>query len=164
MWALALNDHSRQEKGEKTMNAGQQTLQWQAIAALIITQLTGAKLHLYTVSIPWAASNLLAVYTAAEATFTGYAAVTVSPVVATNQPSGGQLVWLLQAIFQLTGTPGATAYGWFLTDSTSAILYAAGQFDTPYEFVNDGDGFALQTALGIGNDQQIQQAFSTMTE
>ncbi len=146
------------------MNAGVQQIEWQAFATSIMSLLAGCKMHLYSSSIPWSATNLIGLYTAAECTYTGYAAVTCTPTVSTNQGSGGQLMWLLQTIFQLSGGTGQTAFGWYLTDTAGTGLIAAGQFDTPFEFVSPGDGFALQTAIGIGNDQQVDQAFSTIGE
>jgi hypothetical protein len=146
------------------MNAGLPTSQWQTLAAAIITSLAGCKMRLYKSPITWDPTNVLATYSAAECTYTGYAPVTCTPAIATNQPTGGQLIWFLQTVFQMSAAPGQDAYGWFITDTTGMILIAAGQFDAFFQFVNPGDGFALQTSFGIGNDQQVLQAFSTIGE
>jgi hypothetical protein len=74
------------------------------VGGLIVTYLAGAKLRLYNVSIPYTPLTALATYTAAEAAFPGYVAVTATPVGITIAPGGGVNVWLAQAFFATSGT------------------------------------------------------------
>jgi len=52
--------------------------------------------------------------------------------------------------FVAAGGPPPSAqivYGWYLTNAGNTVLVAAGRFDAPFTFVQDGDGFALEPTI-----------------
>lgn len=45
--------------------------------------------------------------------------------------------------------PGTVVYGWYATDAAGTLLLGSGLFDTPFTFVQDGDGFSLEPSMNI---------------
>lgn len=67
---------------------------------------------------------------------------------------------LADPTFLATGAPPApqVAYGFFVTDTTDAILLGSGVFANPFTFFHAGDGFTLE-----GNPQLNQGDANTLT-
>ena len=122
-----------------------------AIAAQLGTAATGlVHVHLYTNNFTPDKNSLLAAFTELTAVeVPGYAAKSVNWFAGVPfRRNDGQ--WedpssLADPSFVATGPPPApqVVYGFFLTDSTDAILLGSGLFDAPFTFQNTGDGFTL---------------------
>lgn len=122
-----------------------------AILAQLGTVGTGAlKVHLY-------GNNLTPTRTSVLGDFTEVTNVEVPGYVAADanyfagvpfrQPTGG---WegpdsLADPSFVATGAPPVpkVVYGFFVTDTTNAILLGSGVFNSPFTFTLSGDGFTL---------------------
>lgn len=67
---------------------------------------------------------------------------------------------LVDPSFVATGPPPAPqiVYGFFITDSTDAILLGSGLFLVPFTFVSTGDGFSLE-----GEPNLLQSDGNTLT-
>ena len=109
--------------------------EWLAmLTALIATGApwNGGKVHLFQNNIVLGPTVTLANLT--EADFTGYAASSaVTWGTPGYLPNGTAVVTGDTKQFQVGSTPTVfnTVYGWYLTDSTGAILIFARSFDTP---------------------------------
>lgn len=123
-----------------------------ATDAATLASLTAMHVHL-AVS-PFVPTPSLDPTTITEASFPGYAALDptagaqlfyVDPLdglltIEFKEPVGG---WH----FQTTGTPTPpqTVYGWYVTDSTDAILYGSALLTTPVPLTATGQGLNLPT-------------------
>lgn len=137
-----------------------------ALLAQLGTVATGLiHVHLYTNSLSPSKTNVLGDFTElTNVEVPGYGPSPAnwfagSPV---RQPTGG---WegpdsLADPSFLATGTvPSPIAVvGFFLTDSTNAILLGSGVFGTPFTFQSAGDGFVLP-----GNPVLTQTDPNTLT-
>jgi hypothetical protein len=104
--------------------------------------LAGCKIALYQSPIDILPSTPLATFSAAEATYTGYAQVTL--VYATPSVADDGTVEVVAHPITFRASDAVTPniiYGCFVVDSTGAILYYAGQFD--------GAPLPLQNALQL---------------
>lgn len=106
--------------------------------------LAAPNVHLYTAVTP-ALSPTSAVGDFTECTFAGYATAAapamIGPVNTANRTRAvhGQVDFTGGAIV----APGETAIGYYVTDTTDAILYMAEEFAQPIPFVNPGDTLSL---------------------
>jgi hypothetical protein len=137
-----------------------------AILAELGTVATGVvDVHLFTNDLTPTKDNVLGDFTElTNVIVPGYAKSTANwfAGVPFRRPDGG---WespssLADPHFHSTGTiPVPTVvYGFFLTDSTDAILLGSGRFDVPFTFFSNGDGFALP-----GNPVLTQTDGDTLT-
>jgi hypothetical protein len=122
-----------------------------ALLAQLGTAGTGLiHVHLFTNSLSPSKTNVLADFTElTNVEVPGYAAALANWFAGTpvRQPTGG---WegpdsLADPSFLATGVvPSPIAViGYFLTDSTDAVLLGSGAFGTPFTFTSLGDGFVL---------------------
>ena len=122
-----------------------------AILAQMGTVGTGlVHVHLYTNNLIPTKTNVLGDFTElTNVEVPGYAAQSANwfAGVPVRQPTGG---WegpdsLADPTFIATGAPPApiAVVGYFLTDSTDAILLGSGAFASPFTFQSTGDGFVL---------------------
>lgn len=113
-------------------------------------------LHLYNAAIVLNPGTPLATYTAAEATFGGYAAVPLNNALAPYLPAGGGGAVSLGAYgFNWATTPGETEYGWYITNAGATELLAAGVFDAPIGLNAIGDSINILLILEALADQAI---------
>jgi len=107
------------------------------LAPWIADPLTGAEIQLYVNDVTPGPSSVLADFT--EATFTGYAPVTVTPPGDPDIVGTKIQIPLNQGFFQATAdmTPIQTAYGYLVVDGSD--LLAAGRFDEAVDFATAGD-------------------------
>lgn len=136
-----------------------------AIELQLGTAITGlVHVHLYTNNLTPTKNNILADYTElTNIEVPGYAAKSANWFAGVpfrrldgswEDPSS-----LVDPSFVATGPPPApqVVYGFFITDSTDAILLGSGLFATPFTFVSTGDGFTLP-----GNPSLIQSDGNTL--
>lgn len=60
--------------------------------------------------------------------------------------------WTDQNAFIAAGGPPPApkvVFGWFLANAAGTVLAAAGRFDAPFTFVQDGDGFSLKARMNV---------------
>jgi hypothetical protein len=127
-----------------------------AQGAAFQTSLATTKIHLYNAAIALTPATPLATFTAAETTFTGYTAATITAALAPFlNPAGGATVAVPGNTFVCSGT-GDTIYGWYLTDMAGTVLIAAGNFLTPYAIAGPGDGLNLDLLFTLAADQNIE--------
>jgi hypothetical protein len=133
------------------------TLQTQ-IATLIAGDATtlgsSTAMHVHLAKAAFTPSPNLDPATLTEADFAGYAAIdptTGTQLIYQDPVTGLITVEIKEPVggwhFQTTGTGQLpqTIYGWYLTDSTDAVLYGSGLLDTPVPLAISGQGFNLPT-------------------
>lgn len=121
--------------------------------------------HLYSNDLTPSKTNVIADFTeVTNVQVPGYAAKSINWFAGTpyREQTGA---WvgpnsLADPAFVATGAPPSPqiVYGYFLTDSTDAILLGSGQFTTPFTFFAVGDGFRLSS-----DPQLIQSDTGTLT-
>lgn len=97
--------------------------------------------HLFASPVTIDQSTTLAALLAAEATFTGYAVATVLATDFTSSSTSGHQGSVLAPAISFSNTSGSPQdiYGYFITDTTDAILIAAAAFDgAPISVANAG--------------------------
>lgn len=83
-----------------------------------------------------------------EATFPGYAAITLTGA-SWNAPSGGTIVYGAQQTFTCSGTASESVYGYYVTQATSGtLLYSERDSAAPFAIANSGDNIKLTPAIG----------------
>jgi len=99
----------------------------------------GCKVKLYTNDLTPSSDSELADFT--EATFTGYAEVTLATLTGPvrGSPNGVALIQTANFIAGALAAPGETAIGYFITNGAEDDLLAAERFDTSVSFANAGD-------------------------
>lgn len=104
-------------------------------------------LHLNTANV--AVTPLTPLSALVEATFVGYAAAAAIAFTGPENGANGSAQMFAPSItFTCTGgTPNATVFGWYLTDSTGADLYLYVPLATPVMIANIGDGVTIQPAV-----------------
>jgi hypothetical protein len=106
-------------------------------------------LRLYSSNTTPAETDTAASYT--EATFTGYAAATLtgaSWVVTEGAPSSA--AYAQQTFTSSAGSQSASVYGYFLTRASSGrIAYAERFSDGPYSIVNNGDQIKITPTITL---------------
>jgi hypothetical protein len=109
--------------------------------------------HLYTNNVVPDKSTTLGVLT--EATWAGYAVITVTAAAFTLSGITGHIGSLLAAPISFTNTSGMsqTAYGYYVTDTADSILFAVALFDSPPVTILNG-GVQLATPI-IGDFSQF---------
>jgi hypothetical protein len=136
-----------------------------AIELALGTAVTGlVHVHLYTNNLTPSKTNVLGDFTELTvAEVPGYAAQSANwfAGVPFRRQDGN---WedpssLVDPTFAATGAVPApvSVYGFFLTDSTDAILLGSGLFDSPFTFTAIGDGFTLpgNPVLGQADDLSL---------
>lgn len=112
-------------------------------AALWVTP----NIHLFVNNIQANSDNVLSDFT--EATFAGYALAALPALSAPVRLGNGSQAVLASVVF-IGGAivaPGQTAFGYYITDTTNAILYAAETFLVPQPFAVAGDFLELAFAM-----------------
>lgn len=102
-------------------------------------------LRLFQNNITPADSDTAATYT--EATFTGYAGISV-PGASWNAPSGGTITYSAQQTFTSSGVVNNSIYGYYLTQTSSGILvWSERDALAPFVVANIGDAIKLTPAI-----------------
>lgn len=106
----------------------------------------GAKVKLFSNNFTVIDATVLGDFT--EATYTGYAAQTLAggAVAGSNTAGRATASWTQQS-YTCTGGSSQTIYGYYIVDSTGAILYFAENFATPVVLSNGGAPLLLTPRL-----------------
>lgn len=105
--------------------------------------------HLYSNTFTPSPDSVLADFT--ECTFTGYAAVPLGTLSAPVN-TGASTMGVVASVLFTAGSPFTTpdnAVGYFITDTTNAILYCAERFSAPIPFAAAGDFLDLTVVLPL---------------
>ncbi len=126
-----------------TLDALLAALSARPAAALFATP----NVHLFTNMVTPTAESLLADFT--EATFAGYVAVALPTLAGpVHLPNDSQaLLAEVNFIGTTVAPPGEAIQGYYITDTTNAILYIAELFGTPIPIANPGDYLTLAIIL-----------------
>ena len=126
------------------------------VIGLMRTKLAGCSVHLYKSPFTPGAGTVLADLTAIEADFGGYAAITVTALLAAFiDPIGGASAQIGTVQFNADGTtPDNIIYGaWVQATGTPPVLYLAVQFDNPVPMSAVGDALPLDFKFNFGANQ-----------
>ena len=83
-----------------------------------------------------------------EATFPGYAAITLTGA-SWNAPSGGTIAYGAQQTFTCSGTSTDDIYGYYVTQASSGtLLYSERDGAAPFAVRNSGDNIKLTPTIG----------------
>lgn len=122
-----------------------------ALADLIVGQLALAQVHLFTNNHTPSQADTIADYT--ELVGTGYVEQAVNPW--GSEVLGGDNFYTttgpLLTFTNSGGTPWLPIYGWYLTDSSGAILLTAGLFAGPIT-IGVGGNLPFQPILACGSE------------
>jgi len=106
--------------------------------------LNGAKLHLATAGPPGGPTEVLGDFT--EATFTGYAAATLTWSGPYYGADGAPQAVSQLASFIATAAASETITDWYITDGAGTALLASGHLENPVVIDRDGAGMSLSVA------------------
>lgn len=106
--------------------------------------LAAPNVHLYVNNIAFAAGTAISDLT--EATFAGYAAAVLPTLVGPIALPNGALGLHAAVDYVATSvvSPGQVVYGYYVTDTTNAILYWGEKLATPIPIANIGDFVSLE--------------------
>ncbi len=103
-------------------------------------------LRLYKNNITPSDTDTAGTYT--EATFPGYAAITLTGA-SWNAASGGSIAYGAQQTFTCSGTSTDDIYGYYVTQATSGtLLYSERDGAAPFAVRNSGDNIKLTPTIG----------------
>jgi hypothetical protein len=111
------------------------------------TIMTGAKLHLFTNN-P-VLNPLMVVGDFTEATFAGSVALTLIYGATYNDADGFTSFSTVELTFMTDGVIPETVNGWYVTDSTGAVVLFADYFTTPQQYGAAGDGYSFSVVFGL---------------
>jgi len=119
------------------------------LALAMIVNKTAAEnlvLRLYKNNITPSDTDTAGTYT--EATFPGYAAITLTGA-SWGAPSGGTITYGAQQTFTCSGTSTDDIYGYYVTQATSGtLLYSERDGAAPFAVRNSGDNIKLTPTIG----------------
>lgn len=115
------------------------------------------KMHLFKSTFVPTPASVIADYAANEVVFDGYAAfVSTSPwILGLDAAGDAQAIYGGLASFGQTGVVTTdSAGGWYLTDTTSAILMLSGTFDAPIPFSANGTTLVVKPSYSYNVDAE----------
>jgi hypothetical protein len=129
------------------------------LASTLATLMDSGFIRLYTGALPITPDTPLASFVAQEATFGGYPVGGIAvptPLLTYNDPNGGVTFMVPGVTFVATTavTPN-TITGWFVTNVGSTELVLAGEFPSPFDMNQEGDGLPLSLGVTIGQAEGI---------
>jgi hypothetical protein len=121
-----------------------------SITGSAATPIGAGKLRLFKNNIAVSKATVLANLT--EATFAGYAAITLASVNWAAATVSGHLATSVDGVPHVftrsTTGAGETEYGWYITDAGNTKLYACALFSTgPFTVTNSGDTITVNLTL-----------------